>query len=92
MRFRGGHNILLQGRPDGMIKLMPEPEVLYLPLVSRRFSFGEVCVEEGQQVNGGDVLARDPENYSIPLLAPRAGRVRLNAKEGYIVLEDTLRE
>lgn len=57
MRFRGGHNILLQGRPDGMIKLMPEPEVLYLPLRSRRFSFDEVCVEEGQQVNGGDVLA-----------------------------------
>ncbi|MBL7144153.1 MAG: hypothetical protein ISS76_22155, partial [Phycisphaerae bacterium] len=56
MKFRGGHNILLQGRPDGMIKLMPEPEVLYLPLCSRRFSFGEVCVEEGQQVNGGDVL------------------------------------
>jgi Na+-transporting NADH:ubiquinone oxidoreductase subunit A len=91
MKFRGGHNIYLQGRPDVTIKLLPEPEVLYLPLRSRRFSFGEVCVEESQQVNGGDVLARDPDNYSVPLLAPRAGRVRLNAKEGHIVLEEAAR-
>ncbi len=91
MKFRGGHNILLQGRPDGMIKLMPEPEVLYLPLRSRRFSFDEVCVEEDQQVNGGDALARDMDNYSVPLLAPRAGRVRLNEREGHIVLEDVAR-
>ncbi|MBN1806356.1 MAG: 4Fe-4S dicluster domain-containing protein [Sedimentisphaerales bacterium] len=87
MKFRGGYNILLKGKPKGEINLMPEPEVLYLPLYSRRFTFNEICVEEGQQVNGGDVLARDLDNYSVPLLAPRAGRVRLNAKEGYIVLE-----
>ncbi len=91
MKFRGGHNIFLQGRPDININLMPEPEVLYLPLCSRRFSFGEICVEEGQQVNGGDVLARDLDNYSVPLLAPRAGRVRLNAKESHIVLEEVVR-
>lgn len=82
---------MLQGRPEGTIKLMPEPDVLYIPLCSRRFSFSEICVEEGQQVNGGDVLAHDPENYSVPLLAPRAGRVRLNAKEGHIVLEEVAR-
>ena len=91
MKFRGGYNILLQGRPEGEVKLMPEPEVLYLPLCSRRFSFSDICVEDGQQVNGGDVLARDLENYSVPLLAPRAGKVRLNAKEGYIVLEEVAR-
>ncbi len=90
MKFRGGHNIFLQGRPEGVIKLMPEPEALYLPLRSRRFSFDELCVEEGQQVKGGDVLARDLDNYSVPLLAPRAGRVRLSEREGHIVLERIL--
>lgn len=91
MKFRGGHNIYLQGRPDSTIKLMPEPEFLYLPLHSRRFSFSDICVEEGQQVNGGDVLARDPDNYSVPLLAPRAGRMCLDKQEGHIVLEQIVR-
>jgi Na(+)-translocating NADH:ubiquinone oxidoreductase A subunit len=92
MKFRGGYNILLTGKPDGAVKLMPEPQVLYIPLCSRRFSFGEICVEDGQQVNGGDVLAKDADNYSVPLLAPRSGRVRLNEKEGHIVLDDVARE
>lgn len=88
MRFRGGYNIRLQGRPNGAIKVMPEPEKLYLRLGSRRFAFSEVCVEEGQSVNQGQVLAKDPDNYGVPLLAPRCGTVRLGAVEGHIVLED----
>ncbi|MFQ6034380.1 MAG: 4Fe-4S dicluster domain-containing protein [Sedimentisphaerales bacterium] len=88
MRFRGGYNILLKGKPTGAIKVMPEPKTLYLPLRSRRFSFSEICVKDGQCVSGGDVLARDPNNYAVPLLAPRAGTVRLKAVENHIVLED----
>ena len=88
MQFRGGYNILLKGRPGGAIKAMPEPKILYLPLSSRRFTFSEICVEDGQSVSGGDVLAKDPNNYAIPLLAPRAGRVRLQEIENYIILED----
>ncbi|MHC4175328.1 MAG: 4Fe-4S dicluster domain-containing protein [Planctomycetota bacterium] len=88
MQFRGGYNILLKGRPGGAIKAMPEPKILHLPLSSRRFTFSEICVVDGQSVSGGDVLAKDPNNYAIPLLAPRAGRVRLQEIENYIILED----
>ena len=88
MQFQGGYNVLFQGRPDGVIKPMPEPSVLYLPLRSRRFLFGELHVKDGQHVQGGDVLARDVNNYAVPLLAPRTGRVRLKEKENHIILED----
>ncbi|MHC4344170.1 MAG: 4Fe-4S dicluster domain-containing protein [Planctomycetota bacterium] len=88
MRFKGGYNILLKGKPDGAVKLMPEPNVLYLPLRSRRFAFSEVCVEDGQKVDCGDILARDPQNHAVPLLAPRTGTVRLTRLENHIVLED----
>ena len=88
MKFRGGYNISFQGRPDGAIKVLSEPNVLYLPLRSRRFVFSELCVEDGQRVNDGDVLAKDQDNYAVPLLAPRAGTVRLKPVENHIVLED----
>jgi len=88
MKFRGGYNILLQGRPGRLIEALPEPEVLYIPLCSKRFEFTELCVEDGERVNGGDVLAKDGANFSVPLLAPRAGVVRLKKAEGHIVLED----
>jgi Na+-transporting NADH:ubiquinone oxidoreductase subunit A len=91
MRFRGGYNILLKGKPERSISAMPEPDVLYLPLQSRRFTFSELCVKEGEKVNGGDILAKDPDNYSVPLLAPRTGRVRLEEKEGHIVLDKVAR-
>lgn len=91
MRFKGGYNILLKGRPSSTVKAMPEPEALYLPLFSERFNFTEIRVEHGQKVNGGDTLATDPDNYSVPLLAPRAGTVDLKKVENHIVLEDTAR-
>jgi Na+-transporting NADH:ubiquinone oxidoreductase subunit A len=62
--------------------------VLYLPLVSRRFTFSEVLVKEGEQVAAGQVLARDPDGFSLPLLAPLSGTVRLKAAENHIVLDD----
>ncbi|MBN2272100.1 MAG: 4Fe-4S dicluster domain-containing protein [Sedimentisphaerales bacterium] len=88
MRLIGGYNIPLEGKPEHGISVMPESDVLYLPLRSRRFTFDELSVKEGQRVNGGDILAKDTDNYGVPLLAPRAGRVRLKARDGHIVLEE----
>ncbi len=87
MRFRGGHNVLLQGRPDGTVQAMPEPERLFLPLQSERLRFSDLHVTEGQKVEAGDVLATDPDNFDVPLLAPRAGNVRLEKAKDHIVLE-----
>jgi len=88
VRFRGGYNILLKGKPASAVTAMPEPKVLYLPLRSERFTFTDIRVKNGQKVTGGDVLASDPDNYAVPLLTPRSGTVRLKAVEGHIVLED----
>ncbi len=88
MKLRGGYNILLAGKPTREVQVLPEPQVLYLPLQTRRFSFSELSVAEGQRVKPGQVLAKDPGNYSVPLLAPRAGTVKLNAAENRLVLEN----
>lgn len=92
IELRGGYNVLLAGRPSARVEVLPEPEVLYLPLQSRRFKFTELCVKEGQRVRPGQVLAKDPGNYWVPLLAPRAGRARLHAVDNHIVLEDITKE
>ena len=92
MKLRGGYNVLLHGRPAGRVHLLPEPESLYLPLYSRRFTFSDICVQEGRRVRPGQVLARDPNAYSVPLLAPRAGTVRLEAEPNHIVLEEIEKE
>ncbi len=60
MKLKGGYNLLVQGKPRGSIKVMPEPDILYLPLQSRRFVFSEICVKDGQHVSKGDILAKDP--------------------------------
>lgn len=88
MKLRGGYDILLRGRPSGEVRLAPEPDTLYLPLSSRRFSFSELCVTEGEAVQPGQALARDPDQYAVPLLAPRAGTVRLGTAEGHVTLEN----
>ncbi len=88
MKLRGGYNVPLQGRPAGRVETLPEPEVLHLPLSSRRFAFSQLAAEEGQRVLPGQVLARDPDNHAVPLLAPRAGTVRLDAVVDHITLED----
>ncbi|MHC4719051.1 MAG: 4Fe-4S dicluster domain-containing protein [Planctomycetota bacterium] len=88
VRFMGGYNMFPGGRPSGSVKVLPEPEVLYLPLCSGRFTFSELGAREGERVSGGDILAKDPDNYAVPLLAPRTGTVRLKSAEKHIVLED----
>ena len=88
MKLRGGYNVSLAGRPSREVQILPEPRVLYLPLWSQRFTFSDVCVKDGDQVQPGQPLARDPGQFNVPLLAPRAGKVRLGELEGHIVLED----
>ncbi len=91
MKLRGGYNVLLAGRPDSAIEALPEPEKLYLPLRTSRFTFSDIRVAHGQTVRPGEALARDPGSYSVPLLAPRAGTVRLDAIEGHILIENVTR-
>jgi len=88
MKLKGGYNALLESRPSPIVQRLPEPKELYLPLYSRRFLFDEICVEDGQQVNAGDVVAKDPINFALPLLAPRGGTVRLKTVNNHIVLTD----
>jgi Na(+)-translocating NADH:ubiquinone oxidoreductase A subunit len=87
MKVRGGYNVALAGRPSREVEVLPEVDTLYLPLESRRFRFTELAVREGERVRPGQALARDPGRYAAPLLAPRAGTVRLEAVKGHLVLE-----
>ncbi len=91
MKLRGGYSLFLQGRPESTIKSVPEAKTLRLPPWSRRFRFSDIRVQDGQDVSAGDVLATDPDNYGVPLLAPRAGSVRLGEIDEHIVLEDTVK-
>jgi Na+-transporting NADH:ubiquinone oxidoreductase subunit A len=90
MKVKGGYNVLISGRPSRAVHELPEPKVLYLPLRSKHLAFSNVLVSEGQRVRPGEVMAKDPDNYGIPLLAPREGTVRLDAVEGHLVLEDVV--
>lgn len=92
MKLRGGHNVYLTGRPSSSVEILPEPEELHLPLWSSRFAFTQLLVQEGQRIHAGEVLARDPANFSVPLLAPRGGTVRLTRHENHVTLEDTAKE
>ncbi len=86
--MRGGYNVPVAGAPLCEVRELPAPDRLYLPLVSRRFRFSDVRVGEGQRVARGELLAVDPERFSIPLLAPCGGTVRLGELEGHVVLDD----
>ncbi|MHC4759433.1 MAG: hypothetical protein ACYTE8_12320, partial [Planctomycetota bacterium] len=88
MKFKGGYNINLQGRPENVVEKLPEPKALFLPLNSTRFCFSDICVQEGQLVQDGDILAQDPDNFSVPLLAPRGGNVKLKEAKDHIVLTE----
>ena len=78
MRMKGGYDVPLAGRPSSRVEVPDDPSAFYLPLKSRRFNFSEILVREGQCTAQGHVLARDGDNFSVPLLAPRAGVVRLD--------------
>lgn len=88
MRFRGGYDIKLHGRPGKLLKDASRPEVLHLPLQTQSFDFSALCVKQGQQVALGDVLAKDPDHYDVPLLAPYNGKVDLETAPGHITLNE----
>jgi len=87
MTSPSAHQPLLAGRPADNTTVLPAPDTLYLPLTSRRLCFSDTRVRDGQAVRAGQVLARDPDHWGIPLLAPRAGTARTMALDGHIVLE-----
>lgn len=92
MRLRGGYNVRLAGRPTGAVETLPDPEVLHIPLWSRRFRFTHLLVEDGRRVVTGQPLAKDPANCSMSLIAPAKGTVRLETVADHITLEDLEKE
>ncbi len=89
MKFDGGYNVMLEGEPSKGIAPYEKPDKLYLPLFSDQVDFSLLLqVEHGETVNKGHILAKDPVNYSVPLLAPMGGTVNLEVAERHIVLED----
>lgn len=88
MKFDGGYNVMLEGKPATGIASYQKPDVLHLPLFSKRLDFSLLQVADGETVQKGQVLARDPVNFSVPLLAPMGGTVNLEAVERHITLEN----
>ena len=88
MKFSGGYDVLLKGEPARELKRVPDAAALEIPLSSRRFTFSEICVENGASVTQGDVLARDPDNYRVPLLAPRSGTAKVDQDVEQIVIDN----
>jgi len=85
-KVRGGYDIRLAGRPSRTIQQIVPPQRLLLPRRTRRFLFGQACVEEGARVKAGDVLARDGKNFDLPLVAPMGGTVSWTAQADHAVL------
>lgn len=88
MTFNGGYNVMLEGAPSPGIAPYQKPEVLYLPLFSESLDFSNLQVEHGEAVTKGQILAKDPINFSVPLLAPMDGTVNLERAERHIALEN----
>jgi len=83
---RGGFNVPAAGLPPAGVEEPPATDRLLVPLTSRRFTFTDVRVDDGQSVSAGQVLAVDPDRYDVPLLAPASGTARLSEAEGHVVL------
>jgi Na+-transporting NADH:ubiquinone oxidoreductase subunit A len=88
MKLHGGYNVRLAGRPASRVEGVPEPAMLLLPQRTPRLRFNQLLVKNGQNVRGGEVLAVDTAHYGVPLLAPRAGTVRMRVRRGHILLDD----
>ena len=88
MKFVGGYDIPLEGKPSDEIVKHQEADTLYLPLFSRSFEYSALQVENGDSVTQGQILATDPVNFFAPLLAPVSGTVNLDAVERHITLEN----
>ncbi len=88
MKFDGGYNVMLEGEPGTEIASYQKPEALYLPLFSDSLDFSLLLVEHGEEVTKGQILAKDPVNFSVPLLAPMDGTVNLELAERHVTLEN----
>lgn len=88
MRFRGGYDIHFSGKPSGLLKDVLQTEILHVPLRSQSFHFSSRCVATGQRVAAGDVLAKDPAHYDVPLLSPCCGKVDVEGTPGHITLHE----
>ncbi|MCP4379046.1 MAG: 4Fe-4S dicluster domain-containing protein, partial [bacterium] len=55
---------------------------------SKRLTFSELRVNDGDSVTAGQVLAVDPDTFSLPLLAPCGGTAQLSRIDGHIVIEN----
>ncbi|MBT8353203.1 MAG: 4Fe-4S dicluster domain-containing protein [Desulfofustis sp.] len=88
MKFDGGYNVLLEGEPATDIASYQKPEALHLPLFSKSLDFSLLLVEHGEEVTKGQILAEDPVNFSVPLLAPMDGTVNLELVERHVTLEN----
>jgi Na(+)-translocating NADH:ubiquinone oxidoreductase A subunit len=88
MKPRGGYNVKLIGAPTGDVETLAPPERLCIPLYSKRLKFSELRVSDGASVTTGQILAVDPDTFSVPLLAPCGGTVDLSQIDGHIVIEN----
>lgn len=88
MKFNGGYNVMLEGEPSTGVATYQKPDVLHLPLNSDRLDFSLIQVEDGAAGVKGQILAKDPVNFSVPLLAPMAGTVNFECAERHITIEN----
>ena len=88
MKTRGGYNIKLEGKPGKAILSLSEPTALRIPLKTPHFDFSDVHVRDSEPVLQGMILASDPGNHRIPLLAPRSGIVSLSRNPGHVTIEE----
>ncbi len=76
------------GRPAGEIETLGPAGVLHLPLKSERLAFTDVRVSDGQDIRPGRTLATDPDNYSVPLLAPYGGKAEVDEDGERVTIRD----
>ncbi len=77
MKFRGGYNIDLSNSPAARVDTVDIPDELFIPFCYSTFNFSQLKVADGQKVQKGEILAIDPENYNLPILASMTGIVEL---------------
>jgi len=87
MKMRGGCTILIQGKPDRHVRNLPAPDAFSIPRKSKRFTFSKICVQDSQDVRRGTVLALDPSSFSVPMLSPCSGTVRLRQNLDHVMIE-----
>jgi Na(+)-translocating NADH:ubiquinone oxidoreductase A subunit len=86
MKFRGGYNLQLTGKPDKQVTTLPVPDTLRVPLFSLHGTFSKVLVKNGDSVTAGQMLAVDPRSYNLPLCAPVSGTVKVDTENSVITL------